>query len=174
MVIATQNPIEQAGTYRLPEAQLDRFLMKTSLGYPDHETTVRLLGESAQRDRASTVTPLITAKALTDMAHLAAGVHTEHAILTYAARLAEETRQAPELRLGMSVRGAMAYVRAAKVWAASQGREYVIPDDIKVLARPVLSHRLLLQPEAEFGGATVDAVIDRIMAEVQPPTGALV
>ncbi len=174
MVIATQNPIEQAGTYRLPEAQLDRFLMKTSLGYPDHETTVRLLGESAQRDRASTVTPLITAKALTDMARLAAGVHTDEAILTYVARLAEETRRAPELRLGMSVRGAMAYVRAAKVWAASQGREYVIPDDVKRLAGPVLSHRLLLQPEAEFGGVTVDGVIDRILSEVQPPTGALV
>lgn len=174
MVIATQNPIEQAGTYRLPEAQLDRFLMKTSLGYPDHDTTVRLLSESAQRDRAGVVTPLITSKALVDMAALASGVHTDAGILTYVARIAEETRRAPELRLGLSVRGAMAFVRAAKVWAASQGREYVIPDDIKHLAHPVLCHRLLLQPEAEFGGATVDGAIERLLADVQPPSGVLV
>jgi MoxR-like ATPase len=173
MVIATQNPIEQAGTYRLPEAQLDRFLMKTSLGYPDHETTIRLLAESAQRDRASAVTPLITAKALTDMARLAASVHTDSTILTYVSRLAQETRIAPELRLGLSVRGAIAFVRAAKVWAASQGREYVIPDDIKHLALPVLSHRLLLQPEAEFTGTSVQAVVGRILSELQPPTGAM-
>ena len=174
MVIATQNPIEQAGTYRLPEAQLDRFLMKTSLGYPDHETTVRLLGESAQRDRASTVTPLITSKAISDMAQLASGVHTDEGILTYVSRLAQETRTAPDLRLGLSVRGAMAFIRASKVWAASQGREYVIPDDIKHLAHPILSHRLLLQPEAEFSGATVAGVIDRLFSEVQPPSGVLV
>ncbi|WP_410051054.1 AAA family ATPase [Acidiferrimicrobium sp. IK] len=169
MVIATQNPIEQAGTYRLPEAQLDRFLMKTSLGYPDHESTVALLADAATRDRAQTVGPLITAKAVADMSAVADGVHVDHAVLAYISRLAEETRRARHLKLGLSVRGCLAYVRVAKTWAASQGRHYVIPDDVKDLAYPVLSHRLLLDSEAEFAGMAVTDVIDTVFADVKPP-----
>ena len=169
MVIATQNPIEQAGTYRLPEAQLDRFLMRTALGYPDHDSTIRILADAAHRNRSESVGPLITSNAVTEMAALAAGNHVEQAVLGYVSEIADATRAAPEVRLGVSIRGCMSYVRAAKTWAASRGRNYVIPDDIKDLAAPVLSHRVLLEPEAEFGGATVGAVIDRILAEVQPP-----
>ena len=169
MVIATQNPIEQAGTYRLPEAQLDRFLMKTALGYPDHETTIRLLADAAQRDRSAVVDPLITSKAVHDMANLAATVYVDPAVLGYISRIVTETRTSPEVRLGVSVRGALAYVRAAKTWAASRGRNYVTPDDVKQLAHPILDHRLLLDPEAEFAGATVPGVIDRIIGDVQPP-----
>ncbi|MFN8168380.1 MAG: MoxR family ATPase [Candidatus Nanopelagicales bacterium] len=169
MVIATQNPIEQAGTYRLPEAQLDRFLMKSSIGYPDHETTVALLADSARQDRAALVGPLITAKAVSDMAVLATQVHVDPAVLGYVSRIAQETRTASELRLGVSVRGTLAYVRAAKTLAAAAGRNYVIPDDVKALAHPILDHRLLLDPEAEFAGATVPGIVDRIMADVQPP-----
>ena len=169
MVVATQNPIEQAGTYRLPEAQLDRFLMKTALGYPDHDSTVKLLGDAANRDRTAAVTPLITAKAAADMSELADRVHVEPAVLAYVSHIAEESRRARHVRLGMSVRGCLAFVRAAKTWAAADGRHYVVPDDIKELAIPVLSHRLLLEAEAEFNGVLVDDVIADIFAAVKPP-----
>lgn len=170
MVIATQNPIEHAGTYRLPEAQLDRFLMRTSLGYPDHLTTVNLLADVSIRDRTAAVTTLITTKAVKDMAVLAATVHVDSAILEYVSHLATETRQAPDTRLGVSVRGCLALVRCAKTWAAAQGRHYVVPDDIKDLALPVLSHRLLLEAEAEFTGTTQMDVVNRVVADLRPPT----
>jgi MoxR-like ATPase len=169
MVIATQNPIEQAGTYRLPEAQLDRFLMKTSLGYPDHDSTVALLAEAATRDRAAAVQPVITASAVTQMTKLADGVHVDPAILSYVSQLAHESRQLPHVKLGLSVRGCLAYVRVAKTWAAADGRGYVLPDDIKELALPVLSHRLLLDAEAEFSGVTVDDVVGQLLSQVRPP-----
>ncbi len=170
MVIATQNPIEQAGTYRLPEAQLDRFLMRTSLGYPDEASTVQLLAESAVANRSAGVTPLITTQAVVDMAALAAEVHVDHSILLYLSRLAEATRREPEVRLGVSVRGCMAFTRVAKTWAASLGRHYVLPDDVKELALPVLAHRMVLEPEAEFAGATVTNILARVLSQVEPPT----
>jgi len=169
MVVATQNPIEQAGTYRLPEAQLDRFLMKTNLGYPDHESTVRLLGDASNRNRTAAVAPLITATAATDMARLADGVHVDESVLIYVSRIAEESRRARHVRLGLSVRASLAYIRAAKTWAAADGRHYVVPDDIKELAVPIMCHRLLLDAEAEFNGVNVDDVIAGILAEVKPP-----
>jgi len=169
MVIATQNPIEQAGTYRLPEAQLDRFLMKTSIGYPDHTSTVQILEGARTRDRAATLGALITTSAVSDMITLAATVHVDGAVLEYISRLAEETRTAPETKLGVSVRGSLALVRTAKVWAATQGRHYVLPDDIKELLGPVWRHRLMLDPEAEFAGATADTVLGRVLADVAAP-----
>jgi len=171
MVIATQNPIEQAGTYRLPEAQLDRFLMKASLGYPDYDAAVRVLAEAATRDRSKAIEPVVTAQVVTGMAQLADAVHVDPALLGYVIHLAEATREHPALRLGLSMRGALAYVRCAKTWAASQGRSYVTPDDVKLLAHPILSHRILLEAEAQFAGTTVDEVIDEILASVAPPTG---
>ena len=170
MVIATQNPIEQAGTYRLPEAQLDRFLMKTDIGYPDQETTITILNDAAIRDRSAAVHPLITAAAVADMAKLAAGVHVNPAILRYVAQIAEDTRGRRDVRLGLSVRGCLAYVRTAKTWAISEGRNYVVPDDIRELALPVLGHRLLLEAEAEFAGRTVFDVIGSVLDEVRPPS----
>ena len=143
--------------------------MTTALGDPDHDTTIRLLADAAQRDRSSVVSPLITSKAVHEMGTLASSVHVDPAVLGYISRIATETRTSPEVRLGVSVRGALAYVRAAKTWAASRGRNYVTPDDIKHLAHPVLDHRLLLDPEAEFAGASVPGVIDRIIGDVQPP-----
>jgi MoxR-like ATPase len=169
MVVATQNPIEQAGTYRLPEAQLDRFLMKTSLGYPDHASTVRLLADASNRDRSASVTPLITAKAAADMSALADLVHVDPSVLGYVGRIAEESRRARHVRLGVSVRGCLAFVRAAKTWAAADGRHFVVPDDIKELAIPILGHRLLLDAESEFNGVAVDQVIAQIFADVKPP-----
>jgi MoxR-like ATPase len=170
MVIATQNPIEQAGTYRLPEAQLDRFLMKTSLGYPDHASTVALLASAATRDRSANIQNVITTSAITQMSQLADQVHVDPAILGYVAQLAEESRSLRHIRLGLSVRGCLAYVRAAKTWALADGRGYVVPDDIKELSIPVLSHRLLLDAEAEFSAVTVEDVVAQLLSQVRPPT----
>ena len=173
MVIATQNPIEQAGTYRLPEAQLDRFLMKTSLGYPDHATTVELLAQAVTRDRSATVQPFISAQAVAQMSGLAGQVHVDPAILAYVSRLAEESRRHPHVSLGLSIRGCLAYIRCAKVWAVSQGRDHVTPDDIKDLAHPVITHRLMLNDEAQFTGVEVDRVIDQLLADIPAPAHRL-
>jgi MoxR-like ATPase len=170
MVIATQNPVEQAGVYPLPEAQLDRFLLRTSLGYPDHDTTVALLADASTRDRAATVAPLITSDAVAQMAELASMVHVDDAILSYVSRLAEETRRSPQTKLGLSTRGCLALVRVAKTQAISQGRTYAIPDDVKSMVHPVLGHRVSLTPDAEFGGATVHGLLDQLLADVAPPS----
>lgn len=173
MVIATQNPIEQAGTYRLPEAQLDRFLIKTSLGYPDRASTVEILAGSAERDRTANLLPRITTQAVGEMAVLAASIHVEESVLDYVVRLTEATREDASTVVGASVRGSLALVRCAKVWAASQGRSYVLPDDIKLLAEPVLAHRLILDTDAEFSGVHAREVIARILAETDPPATRL-
>jgi MoxR-like ATPase len=172
MVIATQNPIEQAGTYRLPEAQLDRFLMKTHLGYPDHASTVALLADAAIRDRSAMVGNVITATAAGQMAKLADQVHVDPAILGYVSQLATESRQLGNVKLGLSVRGCLAYVRAAKTWAAADGRAFVVPDDIKELAIPIMSHRLLLDAEAEFSGITAEDIISQLLTRVRPPVAS--
>ena len=169
LVIATQNPIEQAGTYRLPEAQLDRFLIKTTMGYPDIASTVDILAGSAIRDRSQGIDQLLTGDDVLAMRRTASGVDSAPTVLEYIARLAEATRDAPETRVGVSVRGALAMVRAAQVWAASQGRHYLVPDDVKDLIGPVWAHRLVLEPEAEFTGTTPQAVLGRALSEVPAP-----
>jgi MoxR-like ATPase len=169
MVIATQNPVEQAGVYPLPEAQLDRFLMRTSLGYLDHDSTVRLLADASVRDRAAEVGPLITAAAVTQMTDLVAHVTVDPAILSFIARIAEVTRASPLVKLGVSTRACIALVRATKTWALGHGRAYAIPDDVLALVRPVLGHRVILTPDAEFAGSTVSAVLDQALSTVAPP-----
>lgn len=166
MVIATQNPIEQAGTYRLPEAQLDRFLIKTSIGYPDLAATEAILSDVSTRDRSSLVRELITTAAVADMADLVSEVHIDPVVLRYTAQLAEETRNDPSSRVGVSVRGTMAILRAAKVWAAADGRTFVLPDDVKALAHPAWHHRIVLDPEAEFRGITGESIIERVLTSV--------
>ena len=170
MVIATQNPIEQAGTYRLPEAQLDRFLMKTAVGYPDKAAMVELLVNAKVRDRASLVSPVITAATIAQMGSLADEVYVDPAVITYIAEIAEESRRQPHVKLGLSARGCLAFIRVAKTWAAADGRDHVVPDDVKILAEPVLCHRLLLDAEAQFTGVTVQTVISRLLDSVAPPT----
>jgi MoxR-like ATPase len=170
MVIATQNPIEQAGTYRLPEAQLDRFLLKASIGYPDHAATVRILEGSAVRAHDTIIPAVIAAREVTELAALVRTVHVDPSINDYVSRLVEATRSAVEVRLGVSVRGALALVRAAKTLAAASGRHYVVPDDIKSLAEPVLAHRLVLDPEAEFEGVTPSSIIAQLLLETPPPS----
>ncbi|MFA6574315.1 MAG: MoxR family ATPase [Nocardioides sp.] len=170
MVIATQNPIEQSGTYRLPEAQLDRFLMKASVGYPDKAATIELLVNAKVRDRAALVTPVITAPTIAQMSGLADEVYVDPAVVSYVAEIAEESRRQPHVKLGLSARGCLAFIRVAKTWAAADGRDHVVPDDVKDLATPVLCHRLLLDAEAQFSGISVDTVISRLLDAVAPPT----
>ena len=170
MVIATQNPIEQAGTYRLPEAQLDRFIMKTSIGYPDHASTLRILEGAGTRAHETTVPPIASAEVIIEMARLARTVHVDPTINDYVSRIVDATRSATEVRLGASVRGALALLRCAKTLAASNGRHYVIPDDVKALAEVVLAHRLVLDPEAEFDGVTGTSIISQLLIETPPPS----
>jgi MoxR-like ATPase len=170
LVVATQNPIEQAGTYRLPEAQLDRFMMKASLGYPDRSSTIAILEGAATRTHDSTIPAVVTSANIIEMADLARTVHVGHAVLDYVADIVDATRGAVEVRLGASVRGAVALVRTSKTWAAAQGRHFVTPDDVKTLAENVLAHRLVLDPEAEFDGVTASSIIGQILLETPPPT----
>jgi MoxR-like ATPase len=170
MVIATQNPIEQAGTYRLPEAQLDRFLMKTTLGYPDRQTSLRILTSGGSRPQSAALAPIITTAAIAEMSQLGQSVHVEPSVLDYIARLVEATRTAEHVRLGVSIRGGLAIARSARVWAASLGRHYVVPDDVKILTIPCLAHRIVLDPESEFNGVTANDVMVKIISEVLPPT----
>ena len=128
LVLATQNPVEQAGTYRLPEAQLDRFLLRTSLGYPDHAATVRILDGAAVATEQ--LPPIITPDAHVGMAELAGTVYVDALVLDYIARLVDATRSADQVRLGVSIRGALALTRATRTSAAAQGRTYATPDDV--------------------------------------------
>jgi len=168
-VIATQNPVEQAGTYKLPEAQLDRFLIKTTLGYPDTKTAVALLMDSSTRARASLVSPIIKPDAIVAMSALSAEVFVDESVMQYLSDIVEKTRSTRDVVLGVSMRGAMALARAIKTWALMQGRTYATPDDVRDLAVPVLAHRVILDPEAEFAGVKAEDVISRILVDIEPP-----
>lgn len=169
MVIATQNPVEQAGTYPLPEAQLDRFLMKTSIGYPSRAAMIDVLDGSAAPDRSKNLRPLVSGKDIVAWSALASGNLTDRAVLDYVAALAEATREDESSLLGVSTRGAIGMVRCARVWAAAQGRNFVLPDDIKALAVPVWAHRIIVDPDAAFSGATSEGVIQRALTSVPAP-----
>jgi len=167
LVIATQNPVEQAGTYRLPEAQLDRFMIKTSIGYPDDAATLRILqGVVAAK---APVNGIVTTGTIVTMSELARGAYVNPLVFDYIMRIVNATRSASEVRLGVSVRGALALSRLAMTWAASRGRTYVTPDDVRQLASAAFSRRLILEPEAEFDGVTAIDVIGQILLDVAPP-----
>ena len=169
MVIATQNPIEQAGTYRLPEAQLDRFLMKTSIGYPAHEFMMQIMSGSIERNASGSIEAVITQDAVTEMVELAGGVHISEAVLDYMSKLIQFTRDSKDARLGVSVRGGLGLARAVRAWAASRGRTYVLPDDVKKLAPSVLAHRIVIDAEAEFSGVTGEKIIEQALAKIAAP-----
>ena len=169
MVIATQNPVEQSGTYTLPEAQLDRFLIKTSLGYPDDATALALLMDSANRARAAGITPIIASSSIATMASLSDEVFVDASVMEYVVQLATATRSDKDVLLGVSMRGALALGRAIKTWALSQGRDYVTPDDVRDLAVPVLAHRIIVDPESEFAGVKAEQIVERILIQIAPP-----
>ena len=167
LVLATQNPIEQGGTYRLPEAQLDRFMIKTSIGYPDDAATMRILQAAPEPQKK--LAPLVGTDTLLTMGEIARGVYVNPLISDYIMRIVDATRRASEVRLGVSVRGALALSRLVMTWAAKSGRTFVTPDDVRELAVVALAHRLVLEPEAEFDGVTAVAVIGQILLDVDPP-----
>lgn len=169
MVIATQNPVEQAGTYKLPEAQLDRFLMKTSVGYPSRDAARKVLAESGQPDRSKKLSPVISQQAIAEMCDLVRDNHVDDGILDYVQDLADATRNDPDTSMGVSTRGAIAMVRACRVWAAAHGRNFVIPDDVKELVVPVWTHRIIMSPTATFGGSSAEKVITRVLGTVPSP-----
>ncbi|MET0354121.1 MAG: MoxR family ATPase, partial [Plantibacter flavus] len=157
------------GTYKLPEAQLDRFLIKTTLGYPDRQTSVNLLLDASNRARATKVQPIIGSDAVITMAQLATEVHVDGSILEYVADVVAATRDDQDVALGVSMRGALALVRAVKTWAISQGRTYVTPDDVNDLAQAVLAHRIIIDPESDFAGVTAQDVVARVLVSIAPP-----
>jgi MoxR-like ATPase len=169
MVIATQNPIEHEGTYPLPESQLDRFLMRIEMGYPDKASEIEILDHFGTSG-AETVKPVVASADIKEMAALAATVHVAPALKGYLVDLADATRRHPRLALGVSPRGTLALMRSARALAASVGREFVLPDDLKALAGPVLEHRLVLTPEASMGGATQRDLLDDVLGSVPVPT----
>ena len=167
IVLATQNPIEQAGTYRLPEAQLDRFMIKTSIGYPDAAATTRILqGIATGPVEVSAAVDLDTMLTLQELGR---NVYVNPLVSDYIMRLVDATRQASEVRLGVSVRGTMSLAKIALTWAVSRGRTFVTPDDVRDLAIAALSHRIILEPEAEFDGVTAVDVIGQILLDVPAP-----
>ncbi|MDN6429928.1 MAG: MoxR family ATPase [Propionibacterium sp.] len=169
MVIATQNPVEQAGTYPLPEAQLDRFLMKTSLGYPSRAAMIDVLAGAAAPDRSRMIRPVVATNQVQRLSELVADTHTDRAVLDYIAALAEATRDDESATLGVSTRGAIGMARCSRVWAAAQGRNFVLPDDVKALAGPVWTHRIMVDPDASFSGATAAGIVSRALTTVPAP-----
>ena len=169
MVVATQNPIDMEGTYRLPEAQLDRFLMRLSVGYPDPASEVRVLLDEAAGLGPEKLRPVLGLEALRQVIAAVRRIHVDEALAGYAVSLAAATRQHPELTLGASPRGSVALVRAARALPATHGREYVTPDDLKQVATPVLAHRLILKPEAELRRRDTAGVLAEMLAAVPAP-----
>ena len=169
LVVATQNPIEQSGTYPLPEAQLDRFMVKTSVGYTDTESTVNILRGTAQVSK--TLSAVAKGADILKMSAMSREVIANDAILRYIVNIIEETRQAKQIRVGSSVRGARNLTKLAKTWALANGRNYITPDDVKYLAGPVLAHRIVLTPDAEFDGVKPEQIVAQVLENVTPPTG---
>ncbi len=170
LVIATQNPIELEGTYRLPEAQLDRFLIKTTIGHPDLNAEIEILrAQSTTAPRIDDLRPLLSAEDARNMVTFAEHVFVSDGLLAYIASISEATRRLSDLRLGVSPRGSIGLLRASRVLAASEGRTFVTPEDIKFLTEPVLSHRVILTPEAELQGRTGAELVRRAVESVPVP-----
>lgn len=169
LLLATQNPIDFEGTYSLPEAQLDRFMFKFSIGYPSKDTELAMVS-SQQHGH-----PIEAIQAVTNMEHIAVmqqkvrEVHIEQEVSEYAVSITRLSRDHPELYLGASPRGTLALIHASKAYALLQGRDYVIPDDVKRLVPYVIGHRLLLHAEARMAGKTVDSVLQSILQQVKVP-----
>jgi MoxR-like ATPase len=169
MVIATQNPIELEGTYPLPEAQLDRFLMRIRMGYPARAAEIAILETHTSHDAVEDLVPVVDADDVAAAIEGVAAVHVAPALRAYVVDLAEATRRHRDLVLGVSPRGALALQRSARAWAAGLGRDYVVPDDLKFLAPAVLEHRLLLSPEAQLRGVSPGDVLANVLASVPVP-----
>ena len=172
MVIATQNPVEHEGTYRLPEAQLDRFMMKVVVGYPTLEEEVQILerqGEHGVAELLENVQPIITPEILQNARTMVRQIHVEKKLVEFVAKLIHETRNDKSLYLGASPRASIALLQMSKAIGVIRGRNFVIPEDIIHAALPVLRHRINLTPEKEMEGATADDVLKEIIARLEIP-----
>ena len=174
MVMATQNPIEMDGTYPLPEAQLDRFLLKTNVGYPDHDAEVRVLAAAAADRGIGEIRPVSDAGEIESLVSMAQRVYVAPSVLDYIVRLVAQTREMDQLRLGASPRGALGLLRTSRVRAAMQARPFVVPSDVQALAVPVLAHRVIVTSTFESaGGTSADAIRDAVAAVPAPPADDL-
>ncbi|HEX4903568.1 MAG TPA: MoxR family ATPase [Acidimicrobiales bacterium] len=169
LVLATQNPIEHEGTFPLPDSQLDRFLVRIDMGYPDADAELAMLDAHGSADPLEEVRPVATTEDVLAMRRSAATVHVAPALKEYLVQVADRTRRHPHLELGMSPRATLSFMRIARVWAAMRGRDYATPDDIKALAVPVLAHRLLVTPEADLQGVTAADVVRDVLDSVPVP-----
>jgi len=169
MVIATQNPIEHEGTYPLPEAQLDRFMMRLVMGYPSRSKELEILETHGQHSSYADLGPVVSAEDVQRMVMVARRVYVSDAVKEYLVDTVEATRHDPDLLLGASPRATLFLQRAARTRAAVEGRHYVTPDDVKATLRPVLIHRMILRPEAQMRGAVLADIVDGIAAGVPVP-----
>lgn len=168
-VIATQNPIEQEGTFPLPEAQLDRFLLRIHMGYPSREEEIEIMARFQKDEPLEKLAAVAAPSEIVAMQKARREIKVSVAIRNYIADIVRATREEPTILFGSSPRGALGLQRAGQAYAALQAREYVLPDDIKALCRPVLSHRLILREEERFRGVTVDQILDGIIARIPVP-----
>jgi MoxR-like ATPase len=173
IVLATQNPIDMEGTYSLPEAQLDRFLLKLPIGYPDNDAEIRMLQTQLVGRSAPTVEPVVSAEELEELLELVMAVEVSPAIEAYIVSIVDHTRNLPEVRLGVSPRGTLALARAGRALALSLGQAFVTPEHVRLLAPWVLSHRLLLASETELAGRTAGDVIESVLSAVPVPRAAV-
>ncbi|CAG7639942.1 hypothetical protein PAESOLCIP111_04085 [Paenibacillus solanacearum] len=169
LLLATQNPIDFEGTYILPEAQLDRFMMKFSLGYPDEQTEMRMIVSQSIVHPLDALEPVAESNQILAIQQLVKQIHLEEAVAAYLVAIIRMTREHPAIFLGASPRATLALVQAAKAYALLNERDFVIPDDIKFLAPYVLGHRILLQAEARMEGATVQSVLQSVFQQVKVP-----
>jgi MoxR-like ATPase len=169
MVVATQNPIDLEGTYQLPEAQIDRFLMQLSVGYPDAAAERDVISTHIDGSTSTAVRPVMSGRQLEEMIEFTRRIEVSAAAKDYAVGLAGYTRNAPEVRLGVSPRGSLSLVRAARVVAAAVGRPFVTPEDMKQLAPSILTHRIVVTPEAELQGVSATDVVSRAIDTVPVP-----
>lgn len=172
MVLATQNPIEHEGTYRLPEAQLDRFLFKIEVHYPDLDEEITILVKQHERGgqkQVDEVTPVLKAEDITALRKFTQQVHAEGNLIKYIAQIVQETRNNPLLFLGASPRASLAILGASKAFALIQGRDFINPEDIKSIALPVLRHRIALSPEKEMEGISADEIVNQIINKIEVP-----
>jgi MoxR-like ATPase len=169
MVIATQNPIEHEGTYPLPESQLDRFMMRLSIGYPERRSELDILDTHGHEPILNDLQPVADASEVLGLIKLAREVHVAPTLKRYIVDLTETTRNHPDVYLGASPRASLYLLKASRAIAASRGRDYVIPDDIQDLISPVLAHRVLLAPEAQMRGASSEEVLAGMVGQVPIP-----
>jgi MoxR-like ATPase len=172
LVLATQNPVEQAGTFPLPEAQLDRFLFKLSMGYMDRDAEFEVMFDNSIRLMIEDIEPVIEPDVVLDMIKYASTIEVSPEVGYYIVDLVHATRNDPSITAGGSPRATIALLRASRVLAASDGRSHVYPDDVRAVLTPVLGHRVILNPDAILRGDSVEAVLERVTGTVKPPVSA--